>query len=115
MSTITKSQATREINRRKGVLPKGVSVPEARAKANAEGTFGLDGPTLREIAGRAKAQVAKAKKAAPAKAEEPTTVDPLEHVRVLANEEFRVAKETGGVKAGFAARKAFCEALKALV
>lgn len=106
--SITKAQATREINRRKGTLPKGVSVAQARQQAVSEGTFGMSGPDLKALAGKAKATARKVEAKASPK------VTPLEHVRVLANEEFRVAKEAGGVKAGFAARKAFCEALKVL-
>jgi hypothetical protein len=107
--SITKAQATREINRRKGDLPKGVTVEQARTRAQVEGTFSMSGPDLKAIASRAKATAAKVRKA-PAT----TEVTPLEHVRVIANEVFRVAKEQAGVKAGFQARKAFCEDLATL-
>lgn len=109
--SITKAQAQREINRRKGDLPKGVTVAQARARAVSEGTFGMTGPDLKALAGKARSTARKVE--AKASQEQAQEVTPLEIIRVLANEEFRVAKEAGGVKAGFAARKAFCEGVAA--
>lgn len=88
--TITKAQAGREINRRKGVLPKGVTVHEARARAVREGTFGLQKPELKAIAGRAKAQVSAAKADAP-KAPAPKAKAPVCPVRKGAQEAFQAA------------------------
>lgn len=107
--TITKAQAGREINRRKGTLAKGETVHSARQRAVREGTFGLQKPELKAIAGRAKAQVAQAKSTpAPVKA----PVCPVKaEAQAVFTAAFEAAEDGSRQKAG---RKAYGEYRKAI-